>query len=364
MLDFHLAGARVAKATQCLTAWRFGIRLRRRLYRDLAGLMSAGFSKGEALDAVRSIAADGGRANSRTLARILADVQSRMHNGMSLGESLEGWIPGEERMLIESMEVGDRFPRQLEAFSRSLKRQAGDRGRIAGELAYPGLLICMVYGLLVHFHLRIAPVLGDLLPRAEWTGVARHLDAASGFAASNLPAACVLALAAVPATVLLLRRWAGRGRNLADRLPVFSAHRARTGVMFLKSMGSLTAGGMTGVEAIERIRPGCSPYVRHRLDLIRFQLLNGNDLGAAAEQAGTGWPDRDLVHSLKALAGVPDFPLRLTELAEDWEEEKHEELARDLAALRAVAFLFVFSVISVMILSMYSIQGQIASGLV
>lgn len=364
MLDLHPAEAMVARATRFLTARRFGIRLRRRLYRDLAGLMKAGLSKGEALDAVRSIAAEGGRANSRILSRILAEVQSRMQNGMSLGESFEGWIPGEERMLIESMEIGDRFPRQLDAFSRSLKRQAGDRGRIAGELAYPGLLICMVYGLLVHFHLRIAPVLGDLLPRAEWTGVARHLDAASGFAASNLPVACGLALAAVPATVVLLRNWAGRGRALADRLPVFSAHRARTGVMFLKSVGSLTAGGMTGVEAIGRIRPGCSPYVRHRLDLIRFQLLNGNDLGAAAEQSGTGWPDRDLVHSLKALAGVPDFPLRLTELAEDWEEEKREELSRDLAALRAVAFLLVFSVISVMILSMYSIQSQIASGLV
>ena len=61
---------------------------------------------------------------------------------------------------------------------------------------------------------------------------------------------------------------------------------------------------------------------------------------------------------------MPDFPLRLTELAEDWEEEKREEFARDLAALRAAAFLFVFTVISVMILSMYSIQSQIASGLV
>ena len=211
MLELLPAEAMATRARRYLTARQFGIRLRRRLYRDLAGLMKAGLSKGEALDAVRSIAAQGRRADSRTLARILADVRSRMRNGMSLGESFDGWIPGEERMLIESMEIGDRFPQQLDAFSRSLKRQAGDRGRIAGELAYPGLLVCMVYGLLVHFQLRIAPVLGDLLPRAEWTGVARHLDTASGLAASNLPAACGLALAVVPATALLLRRWAGNG---------------------------------------------------------------------------------------------------------------------------------------------------------
>ena len=361
MLELRCS-VRVFAAEQRLSALRFGLQRRRRFYRDLAGLMKAGLSKVEALDTVRSIASASGRSNAQLLARVLEDVQSGMRNGLSFAGSLEGWIPGEERMLIESMEAGDRFPQRLEAFSQSLKRQAVDRGKVTSELAYPVLLMCMIYGLLVHFHMRIAPILGDLLPRSEWMGVARQLDAASGFAAGNLIAACALTLSVGPATILLLRRWGGRGRIFADRLPIFAGHRARTGVMFLKSMGSLTAGGMTGVEAIERIRPGCCPYVRRRLDLIRFNLLNGSDLGSAIELSGTGWPDRDLALSLQALVGVPDFPLRLTELAEDWEQEKREELARDLASLRAMAFLIVFAVISMMILSMYSIQSQITSG--
>ncbi len=324
--------------------------------------MKAGLSKGEALDAVRSIAAASRRNDSRFLVRILVDIQSGMRNGLSLASALEGWVPGGERMVIEAIEGGDRFPQRLEEFSRSLKRQAGDRGKVAGELAYPLFLLCMVYGLLVHFHLRIAPVLGGLLPRSKWTGVAHYLDIASGLAASNAIAATVIVVAAGPAAALVLRRWAGKGRTIADRLPVFASYRANTGMMFLKSMGSLLANGMTSVEAIERVRPGASPYVGRRLDLIRFYLLNGNDLGSSVELSGTGWPDRDLAFSLRVLSGVPDFPVRLTELAEDWEQEKREELVRDLAALRAAAFLVVFGVISAMILSMYSIQSQITAG--
>ena len=325
--------------------------------------MKAGLSKGEAFDAVRQIAAEGSRGNSQILARVLTSVQIGMRNGLGFAGALEGWIPNEERMVIEAMEAGDRFPEQLEEFSRSLKRRAGERGRIVGELAYPALLICMVYGLLVHFQLKIVPILGSLLDRSEWQGIARQFDQASGVAASNIVAVGVAAALVGPATALLLRGWAGRGRNYADRLPVFSNYRARTGALFLKSMGSLMAGGMTSIEAIDRIRSGCSPYVRHRLDLIRANLLNGCNLGMAVELSDTGWPDRDLALSLKVLSGVPDFPLRLSELAADWEKEKSEELTRSLATLRAMAFLLVFVTVSAMILSMYSIQSQITSSL-
>ncbi len=336
---------------------------RQRFYRDLAALMKAGLSMGEAIDAIRAVSAASRRSTARRLAAILDGVRSRMRNGLSLSAALDGWVPDEERMAIAAMEAGDGLSAKLDAYSRSLKHRAEDRTKIAGELAYPGFLLLMVYGLLVHFHVRIAPVLGDLLPRPEWSGIARRLDSASGLATSNMLVVAFIVIAAGPAFAFTLRRWAGAGRAAADGLPVFSGYRARTGILFLKSAGSLMASGMTCVETIERIRPGSSPYMQHRLDLIRLNLLNGCSLGSAIELSGAGWPDRDMAISLKIMAGVPDFPSRLTELAEDWEREKREELGRDLALLRSLAFLVVFLVVSAMVLSIHSIQGQITSTL-
>ncbi len=346
-----------------LQALRFDLRSRQRFYRDLSALMKAGLSKGEALEAIEAIAAAGGRQNARLLARILADARSGMRSGCSLAESLAGWIPGSDSMVLEAIESSDSFPRHLEAFSRNLHLKAGERGQIIGELAYPVLLLCMVYGLLVFFHVKIAPVLGDLLPRAQWLGAASHLDRASRWAASNIIPVTISATATAPAMMIILRQWAGRGRATADRLPVFAEYRAQTGIAFLKSIGAMMSSGMSAVEAITRIRPGVCPYVGHRLDLVRYNLLNGHDLGSAIELAGSGWPDRDLVLSLQVLANLPDFPTRLTEIAEDWLHESHERLLANLGKLRAAAFLIVFAVISSFILAMHSIQNQIALSL-
>ena len=346
-----------------LQAFRFDLRSRQRLYRDLSALMKAGLSKGEALDAIAAIATGGGRQRSRVLARILADARAGMRSGNSLAASLAGWIPASDRMVLEAIEASDSFPRHLETFSRNLHLRAAARGQIIGELAYPILLLCMVYGLLVFFHIRIAPVLGDLLPRSQWIGAASHLDHASRWAAANIIPVAVTAALSAPAMALLLRHWAGRGRATADQLPIFAEYRAQTGIAFLKSIGAMMSSGMSAVEAISRIRPGVCPYVGRRLDLVRYNLLNGHDLGAAIELAGSGWPDRDLVLSLQVLANLPDFPTRLSEIAEDWLHESHERLLANLGKLRAAAFLIVFAVISAFILAMHAIQNQIALSL-
>ena len=170
---------------------------------------------GEAIDAIRAVSAASRRSTARRLAAILDGVASRMRNGLSLSAALDGWVPDEERMAIAAMEAGDGLSAKLDAYSRSLKHRAEDRTKIAGELAYPGFLLLMVYGLLVHFHVRIAPVLGDLLPRPEWSGIARRLDSASGLATSNHAGGCLYCDCGRPGICFTLRRWAGQeGRQL------------------------------------------------------------------------------------------------------------------------------------------------------
>ncbi len=68
----------------------------------------------------------------------------------------------------------------------------------------------------------------------------------------------------------------------------------------------------------------------HRFDLVRYYLLNGHDPDSVIDLAGSGWPEPDLVLSLQVLAILPDFPTRLTEIAEKWLWESDESLLANL----------------------------------
>ena len=333
------------------------------LYREIIALMRAGLSKNEALNTIWKVASNEGRRPGEPKAIMLADVLTGLKNGLGLGRALQKWVPAEDAMVVEAIESSDRFPEYLDKFCGALKRRAGIRAAIAGGLAYPVFLMALVAGLLVYVGNVVVPALDNLLPVESWTGNARGLALASSFAAGNAhQIAAALCLIFILVSVAL-RRWAGIGRKYADALPVFAIYRIYTGVSFLIAMSSLMASGLTAAAAIERLRPFSSPYMRRRLDLIRFYLLNGSDLGSAMHFAGTGWPDRKLNLSLKILAQASNLPSQIMAGTEEWLATSQEKVERSLGIVRALAFIAVFGAIAFVVLAMYDIQHQIASGI-
>ena len=172
----------------------------------------------------------------------------------------------------------------------------------------------------------------------------------------------ILATAGLVLITLALPRWKGFGRNLADRLPVFAIYRLHTGIYFLRSMAALMSVGISATEAIDRIRPSASPYVGHRIDIVRFHLLNGHDLGSALDKSGTGWPDPDLNLSLGIFSQTPNFPSQLSALADEWLESARDRAEQRAGILRMLALLAIFGVISGVALALYDIQSQVTAG--
>ena len=333
------------------------------LYRELIALMRAGLSKNEALNTILRVASNEGEKPGDPKAIMLADVQSGLKNGLGLGRAMQKWVPAEDAMVVEALESSDRFPEYLEKFCGALKRRAEIRAAIAGGLAYPLFLMAMVAGLLVYVGNVVVPALDSLLPVESWSGNARGLALASTFFAANAyRLAAAICLASLLVSVAL-RRWRGFGRKHADALPVFAIYRIYTGVSFLIAMSSLMASGLTAAAAIDRLRPFANPYLRHRLDLIRFYLLNGSDLGSAMHFAGTGWPDRKLNLSLKILAQTSNLPSQILVGADEWLAASSEKVQRSLGIFRAMAFLAVFGAIAFVISALYQIQNQIASAI-
>ena len=336
---------------------------RLRLYRELAGLMNAGYSQGEALDVLWKIASRNGLRVHEPMAVFLREARKSVQNGHPLSQAFKAWVPKEDHMLLMAIEGSDEFAHQLETWCTTLESRAGIRAHAASSLVYPGFLMVIAYGLLIYFDKHVLPILFELLPQSQWSGAALWFllicSAASDYI---LPVALFAFL--VPSIMLLaLPRWSGIWRDYADRWPIFALYRSFSGLTLLQSLGTLMTNGLSASEAILRLQQGANPYTRRRLIRIRQQLLNGLDLGESMLAVSGGWPDPELALSMQALAHSMNFPAQILRLGKDWWRITHERTKRWVAIWRLLAFLSVFAVVSGVVSAMYEIQSQIAANI-
>ncbi len=358
----QLLGRSLAHAKQLVLRAQLSRKMRVAVYREVVALMRAGFSRAEAIEIMWTVQTNEGLRSRGVLPAVLSDIRLRIRNGLSFSDALRRWVPGEDRMVISTIEHGDRFADHLEIYCETVEQKSDLLANSTASLCYPAMLVVTAYGMLAYFSTSIVPTLDRILPVRKWDGFAPIVFRTGKLAADGIPIAVAM-LVLVPAVILvLLPRWARRGRSTADKFPVFALYRVHTGILFLQSMACLMSSGMSAMEAIRRIRPSANRYVRYRLDLVRYHLLNGLDLGSAMQKAETGWPDPELNLTLKILARTPEFPQHLLVCAQRWMGERHKLVERQLALLRAISFAAVFGVIFLVVLTMYDIQSQVAAG--
>ena len=340
---------------------QFGEDKRRNLYSELVALVKAGFSKSEAIDAIWKILSSEGKNMGDPRARILDSVRTGIRNGHGIGESLREWVPRDEYMTLCAIEHSDQFGHHLEIYCNTLKRKQGIQTQVIGTLAYPMLLLFTSYGMLVYFSRGISPKIDGLLPVEQWTGLSRTVFLVGEYCGILMPLTTAIMIILPIVILATLPRWSGYGRVVGDRLPVFSIYRLHTGVLLLQSIACLISTGMTAVEAIRKIRPTANKYLGSRLDQVLHHLLNGSNLGHAMQMTGDGWPDRNLVLTLRVLSRSQDFSSNLLTIAERWTVTSHDRIRRTISMARAIIFLMVFGAISTIVMAMYDLQGQITA---
>jgi type II secretory pathway component PulF len=333
------------------------------LYQQLAALMRTGVSKADALSMIWKVASAEGRKPRDASALVIRDILDGMRNGLTFGDAVRRWVPAEDAMILEATENSDDFPGYLDRYCTVIRKRREMMGAILGGLVYPLALLGAVYGISFYFGSEVIPRIVGVLPVEEWSGAARFLLMLGVFADRIAVPALVATVGLTLLVLALLPRWAGAGRPFADRLPIFSLYRMYTGISFLISISSLVQGGLSVLNAVERVRPLASPYVRYRLNRVRTGMLNGLNFGAALHTSGTGWPDPTLNLSIKIFAETHDLSAQLQRISEDWLERGRVKIDRSIALIRTVVLLVVFGVIMGIVGGMYALQDQIATSM-
>ncbi len=340
---------------------QFTFKLRLKFYNELIALLNAGYSRGEALEVLWRLRTNEGKDSKSILSRIYSDIRIKIQNGLSFGEAIRQWVPNEDFMILDTIEDSDEFAGYLARFCHTLEINRKQKSSLLGSLGYPVLLMTMAYGVLVYFSLQIAPELNRLFAIENWQGLAYWLYSTGKFLALIIPLMILLALCAPLILLLSFSRWSSDWRVYADKLPIYSSYRIWNGAIFLQSMGCLMSSGLTAMEAIGKIIPNANMYLKERLEMVRYHMLDGDNLGEALSKTGGSWPDRTVNLSLQIFSQAPDFPKQLLAIAEKMLEERRENLNRNILVIRSVSFIVVFSTILSVVAAMYDIQSQITS---
>lgn len=338
---------------------QFNEKSRLTLYQQIIALTRTGLSKPEAIQMSWAVVSEEGAKPKEFDAIVMADVITKMQNGLTIGQALRRWIPREDVMVMEAIESSDDFASNLEEYVLMLQKKKKILSTILIGLAYPSVLISAIYAVLIYFGISVLPEIDSVLPKQQWTGPAASLAIMSDFSEKYALSTTVAFFALLAMIFSILPYWAGMGRKSADRFPIFSLYRMYSGLSFLMSMAALTQGGMSQMEAIDRLRPNSTRYARYRLDRVRTHMLNGDNFGAALHRTGLGWPDKKMNLQIKIYAETHDLSAQLGTLAKSWVDQAQLGIEKAMAAFKGFAMIVVFLGIFTVIGGMYALQDQI-----
>jgi type II secretory pathway component PulF len=315
----------------------FSWKVRRKLYKHLAGQVGNGVPVEVALEKHASQLA---RANRTSSARIVRDASRLMRDGKSLADSLRNWIPADEAGFIAAAELASSkvLPASLKELVETKRRVKRVAVAFRNALVRPAVYTLTMYGVVWAIGKYAVPQMTQALPASRATGAVAGLYAAGDFAMSwlaVLPPVCLLLLGL--AIKYAMPRWRGRWRVYAESYFPFNYYRDSHGFLWLSSFVALLKAGKPDVDILQMQITYASPWLKERLAHCRRTMIDGALLPAAlAEPAAKkmpayGFPNPDIVSDIESFSGFPDFPEKIKAVLQEWAEDLEESTLENAA---------------------------------
>ncbi len=296
-------------------------------YEVLADYMSAGIDIQGSIEAFLEQAEKEGKGeNNLEVVRLNAWVSS-LSEGDSFEESLYGWIPERERMLLSAYEKSGSLASGLLKAVQMIERSGEMKSIWVGALAYPGFLILLAGGVVHLYGTDVLPKFTAILPPEKWPSGPANLQALADMIVNNWP----IMLASMPvffaAFVFLLPRWTGPLRNVLDRFIPFSFYKQDEGAAFMVSLTAMLEAGTPVMKAVEQLNKNASPWLNERLEPVLQKMKAGKNIAAALQEAGHDFPDKKLLSLMALHADKKTFTESLPKQVDRW-------IARTIVSMR------------------------------
>ena len=340
---------------------QFGGKERLRIYRKLARFLKNNVSLTSALDTLWLHSSKDGKKPSMPAALAIDAWRKQVANGKSLGVAVRGWVPENDRIVLEAGEGN-----LVEALNNACllyESQKQIKGALIAGVSYPIFLILIAMGFLVMFGLQVIPQFEQVLPRDKWSGVGWQMAVMSDFVRSYLIPSVAGAVLFIGAVIWSMPRWTGPLRVRAERFPPYSIYRLVAGSGFLLSMAALIRSGVKTTAALRLLQRDATPWYAERIGKTLAFVNNGLSLGDALQKTGLNFPDEDTVQDLRAYSSLEGFDEMLMKLGEENLDDTVKLIQNQTAILKNVGIVVLGGVFAWIAIGIFSLQQQITSNL-
>jgi len=286
------------------------------IYEFLADLLANGVSIVDALTDLQKIESNGGKDPNRNTALLATDwiATARLR---SLADALGSSIPAEERMIIDAGESSQRLIPMLLRLKRFLEQEAAARGLALLKLGYPLIVVAATFVLSIFARFTSLDKLAAIFPFETWTPLAKSFWYVSTAATYTAAPILIGIIAAIVGYIWACPRWVSELRTRLDRLPPFALYRDRMAARSLATLAALKhAATLNDRDALDRLAPLASPWLRHRLASARYYVAEGFNLGDAFRLANLNFPDERSILEITRYATLDSFADKLDRLAD------------------------------------------------
>lgn len=355
MVDWESLGLAIARKT-------WGGKKRAAFYRRFAVYIENGIPPREALVRLhrqldlRGVSAwDGDR-------QAYQEFATRISNGATLAQALEGWAPASERAIIQAGESSGQLPESL----RSVLEGRGMISQLLGRIFFVSLeplITGMVLLYLLHvIGSSLLPPMEALAPPRTWPLMAWIMIPLGDIGTSIWTLIGMIFMAfSMVGVFFSFSRWSGHGRRFVESIPPWSAYRKIQGAQWMMGFSRLLHAGVPEVEALELQAKFSPRWLQDRLVDAARRMRNGRSLGQALIEGGFQFPDRIVADDIAAFSGANDFSGLLGRLGKEWMKETETQLL-GLAALWGIFItIAVNGVFLLAVFGMYQMQNVIMS---
>ena len=299
-----------------------------------------------------------------TVAIVLRTVLYHLSSGDDLDQGLAYFIPLNELLLIQAGAANGNVAKGLFDAANSIKRNKAIVAVSLRATIFPVMILFAVLGCLYIMGAMLVPEFERGMPREEWTGAGVILRYLGNFTAANgfvyLSALCLALLVLV---VFSLKRWAGAGRSVADHFPPYSLYKTFTGSAWLLVLSSMSSSGQPVWQSLATIHQVAvnqgNRYVAARTSAVIKSNAKGHDSVAnAMEDAGNGFPDHELIADLVLMAGNKDFNKQMSEITNDWIEDRVETVKNTAFLLEILLLILSAILLGAFMFAFFDVQQQ------
>lgn len=253
----------------------------------------------------------------------LNHANEQLLKGENLSGATKGWVTPNEQMLIESGSTSD-LAGALKMALSLLEKLELMKKTVKGSMAYPILLLVVLFIMIFAFSFKIIPILESISDPDKWTGAQRGLYDFCLFFQYNFQYILGSMFAMAIVIQKTLPMWYGKSREYADYLFPWSIYKELNAGIFLISLSTLIEAGNTPLQALQKLRNESTAYVRHEIDKMIKSLNNAENPATAINTGFLG----EIGDDIEDIAENGDFEMILKSYGEEAIEKIIESMVK------------------------------------